>query len=224
MTDRTGCEEVRAAAPELALGVVAGDERARMLDHIARCPECRESVVDLANIGDELLTLAPNREPPIGFESRVISRLKLRRGSRRWIAAVAAAAVLGATISAGAVLWSTREDRDLGAHYREALSQADGRYFGARELRTEDNKKVGNVFIYAGRPSWVFVSFEDVGAGSFAAELETGDGETLPLGEFELGEKRTWGTALPIELKDASEFRVMRGNVVRYISSLDSDD
>lgn len=224
MTDRTGCEAVRAAAPELALGVVSGDERARMLDHVARCSECRETVIALANIGDELLTLAPDREPPIGFESRAISRLKLRRRSRRWIGAVAAAAIVAGALSAGTVLWSTSEERDLGAHYKQALSQADGRYFGARELRTGADEKAGSVFVYAGRQSWVFVSFEDEREGTFGAELETNDGETLRLGEVELSEeKRTWGTALPIELKDASELRIVSGGVVRYITALDED-
>jgi DNA ligase D len=42
------CEELRELAPELALGVVEGEERGRALEHLADCPECRRRVEELA--------------------------------------------------------------------------------------------------------------------------------------------------------------------------------
>lgn len=96
------CEELREPLAELALGIASGEQRARVLDHTDRCPHCQRLLGELALVGDELLTLAPEHEPPPGFEVRVIERLgspprprrrRLLRGRRgAALAAVAAAA------------------------------------------------------------------------------------------------------------------------------------
>src|SRR4029450_14086852 len=70
------CEEVRSLVPELALGIAAGDDRARALEHLADCPACRGRLEELSIVADELLLLAPAQEPPAGFESRVLGRLE----------------------------------------------------------------------------------------------------------------------------------------------------
>ncbi|HZB34425.1 MAG TPA: hypothetical protein VE465_29950 [Streptosporangiaceae bacterium] len=61
--------------PELAIGVAAGDERARLLGHLARCTPCRGTLVSASAAADSLLLLAPEREPPPGFETRVLGGL-----------------------------------------------------------------------------------------------------------------------------------------------------
>jgi predicted anti-sigma-YlaC factor YlaD len=70
-----GCTEVRELAAELALGVLAGEERAEALRHLDGCSACRRLVDDLAGAADRLLAAAPPVEPPAGFESRVAERL-----------------------------------------------------------------------------------------------------------------------------------------------------
>src|SRR3954467_14261846 len=69
------CQETRELASELALGVVEGEERGRALHHLADCPECRAEVEKFSDLADDLLLLAPHREPPVGFESRVLGEL-----------------------------------------------------------------------------------------------------------------------------------------------------
>ncbi len=69
------CDESRAAAPELALGVLDGEERALVLAHARGCRACRAHLDELAVVAQEILTAAPAREPPPGFESRVIGAL-----------------------------------------------------------------------------------------------------------------------------------------------------
>ena len=90
------CEETRALAPELALGVADGEERGRALEHLAGCADCRAEVERLSNVADELLLLAPRREAPPGFESRVLARVlpspKPRRRRLRAVLAPVAAA------------------------------------------------------------------------------------------------------------------------------------
>lgn len=69
------CDEVRAAAAELALGVLDGEERARVLAHARGCAACRAHLDELAVVAREILTAAPVHEPPPGFESRVLEAL-----------------------------------------------------------------------------------------------------------------------------------------------------
>jgi hypothetical protein len=66
---------MRELAPELALGVLTGEERGEARKHLASCPDCREYVLELTSVGDGLLALVPGAEPPIGFEDRLLSRM-----------------------------------------------------------------------------------------------------------------------------------------------------
>jgi hypothetical protein len=93
------CAEVRELAPELALGILSGAERAEVLLHVNGCARCQAYVAELTEAADAIPQLAPEAEPPVGFESRVLRRLDEgeRRTRRRWIAAavaVAAAAII----------------------------------------------------------------------------------------------------------------------------------
>ena len=70
-----GCADVDALAAELALGIVSGAERAAALEHLANCSACRARVDELAEVADDLLLLGPEREPPAGFEGRVLTAM-----------------------------------------------------------------------------------------------------------------------------------------------------
>ncbi len=69
------CDELRAMAAEVALGILSGAERADALGHMEHCVSCRVLVEGLAQTGDSLLLLAPEADPPMGFESRVAARV-----------------------------------------------------------------------------------------------------------------------------------------------------
>src|ERR671915_792893 len=99
MRDDLSCDEVRGLAPELALGIAAGEERARALRHLAACSECRRHLDDLSAVADDLLLLAPAHEPPVALESRVADRISGESRRPRWRRALPAAiaAVLAAT-------------------------------------------------------------------------------------------------------------------------------
>src|ERR1044072_6357916 len=90
------CAEVRELIPELAMGVASGDDRARALKHLAGCAACRRELEDVTATVDELLLLAPEHEPPLGFDARVLSAMRpaaARRRPRILLAVAAAAAV-----------------------------------------------------------------------------------------------------------------------------------
>jgi|SoiMethySBSTD1v2_1073268.scaffolds.fasta_scaffold00820_16 putative zinc finger protein len=79
MTDRPSCEHVREVAPDVALGLLTGEDRALALAHLERCDSCRAEVASLAVVADEVLLAAPETDPPAGFTSRVLERLAAER-------------------------------------------------------------------------------------------------------------------------------------------------
>jgi hypothetical protein len=99
------CAEVQELAPELALGILGGAERAEVVLHVNGCARCQAHVAELTEAADAIPLLAPEAEPPIGFETRVLRRLDEgeRRTRRRWIAAIAVAAAFAVIVSITAV-------------------------------------------------------------------------------------------------------------------------
>jgi hypothetical protein len=200
------CEEVRELAPELALGIVEGEERGRALEHLADCPECRRRVEELAEVADQLLLLAPHREVPVGFESRVLGRVlpSPRPRRLRLVLAPAAAAVAAAAI----VLAIVAPDLRTASHYRHTLDQANGKEFESYALRAGDTH-VGTVFSYEGSPSWVHIDV-DAGhrAGLTAADLVTDDGTQVPLRWFHMDPGGGSGGSIPVNPKHVSVLRL----------------
>ena len=95
------CAQLRDVAPELALGVLSGAERAEALMHVNGCGRCQAYVNELSEAADAIPLLAPEIEPPVGFEQRVLAAgpASRRRSVRRMVAAVAAAAAAAAILS-----------------------------------------------------------------------------------------------------------------------------
>jgi hypothetical protein len=207
MTADDRCYETRALAAELALGIADGEDRARVLDHLADCADCRREVESFSAVADELLVLAPEHEPPVGFELRVLRALEPPRAKRghaaRRIALVAAAVLVAAGITAGAMLLGFRDERRLAAHYRATLAQAQGSYFGAVRLHDAAGEPTGVVFAYRGSPSWLTITVASEHRASVqGAELVDASGERFPLASFRLVEG-VWGGPLPAGLESA---------------------
>jgi Putative zinc-finger len=95
------CAEVREFAPELALGILGGGERAEVILHVNGCARCQAYLAELTEAADAIPQLVPEIEPPVGFETRTLRRLdeNRRRSRRRWVASIAAVAAAVAIIS-----------------------------------------------------------------------------------------------------------------------------
>lgn len=197
------CEETRELISEVALGIADGEERARVLEHVAGCGDCRAELERQSTVADELLSLAPGLEPPLGFELGVRRAIEPPKPSRRRFLRplVAATAVVAAVaVTAGAMFASFDDDRRLADHYRTVLAQANGTYFGAVRLEDAAGRPGGVAFTYRGAPSWILVTvgraFRDSVAG---AELVERDGRRIPLESFELVDG-AWGGSIPGDL------------------------
>lgn len=219
MTRPPSCEEARALAPEVALGIASGEERASVLAHVRDCGECRRLLEGLAETADALLLLAPQEEPSGGFETAALARIGgRRRSSRRRLAQRVAAATLAAALGGGAVLWITAEDRRLGSRYRAALAEANGKYFGVLPLHGAGGDEAGHLFEYEGSPTWLFLVLEEpLETGEYTIRIEPRDGDPIDLDAGELQEGGlTWGSAIPLSLRlvDAVQIVDSRDDVV----------
>jgi hypothetical protein len=201
------CEETRELLPEVALGIADGADRARALEHLADCAECRLELDRQSTIADELLVLAPEEEPGPGFELGVLRAIEpppaRRRSILRPLPALAAAAA-AAVITAGAMLFAFRDDRRVADQYRATLARANGTYFGSVRLSDPAGRPGGVLYRYQGSPSWLLVTVAPPYRGPIErAELVLRNGRTIPLASFRLVDG-TWGGSLPVDLRDVA--------------------
>jgi len=209
------CEHTRQLSAELALGITDGAERARALAHLAECADCRRSVAELSDVADELLLLAPEREPPAGFESRVLARIEPApsRPARRWRRPllVLAPAAAAAALAVGVVLGVTADDRRLADQYRSTLAAANGRSFQAARLRAPGDVRAGVVYGYRGAPSWIFVSVaRPYRSRTYGVELALTSGERRRLPSLRIDPTSgTGGQAIPLDLDRVASVRLV---------------
>jgi Putative zinc-finger len=221
MPDERRCEELREALVELALGIASGEQRARVLEHAASCPACRRLLGELAQVGDELLRLAPEHEPPAGFELSVLERLRPPRRSgplaglrlrapRALVLASVAAALAAAAGTAAGVLVATREERQLGGQLQAVLSRAHGQYIAVTELRDGSGRERGLAFHYGGERSWVFVTLDrPLPPGRYVATLVPRAGAPRELGTFDLGSgDLSFGATTRLDLLQVTHLRL----------------
>ena len=200
------CAEVRELAPELALGIASGDERARALDHLSDCSGCRAHLTDLAGLADQLLLLAPAAEPPAGFESRVLDQLPTKQHSpraRRPRLAFAAGAFAAALATALLLIAFFADDRRLADDYRDVLAASGGRSLSVTALHDGNGAGAGHVLVFDGEPSWVFVTVTPDRIRRYRCEVVTRDGRRIPM-TWAAADRRTgsWGGATPVPLSD----------------------
>lgn len=211
MNPRPTCEEIQVLAPEVALGIASGDERALVLAHARSCSGCRKVMEELSVTADALLLLGPLHDPSSGFESTVLAEMKLGPQRARFRSKLIAAALTSMLLTGVAAFWMTSDERRVATYYREALAVANGKYFEVVPLHASGGERAGHLFAYEGRPSWVFLIFTTpMGPGRYEAELETPDGRIMTLGSMQIDSGDvTWGRDLPVGLKEVGLVRLL---------------
>jgi len=215
---RLSCAEVRDLAPELALGVLHGLDRADVLLHVDECAPCQAVVTEWAEVADHLPLLAPEIEPPAGFGRRVSER---RRGAdqrrrRRLVALVAAVAAAVAIVSVATVrivesTTGTPTTAVSGSRPVE-VAMRDGGGSGAA---------AGWVYVSDGHGVALTVDYR-VPDGEYSLQVTDDHGSTTRLGTVVVAHERgTWTGRSPsairpgstIALVDAAGIRVCQGTV-----------
>jgi hypothetical protein len=202
--DRVTCELFDEHADELALGQVGEPLRSNLLAHAGDCPHCHSLLDGLGTVVDRLLLVAPQAEPPAGFESRALARIgvpAVGRPSRRrtvvpvWVAAVALIAVGAGTFG---VAWLTGDRSPP-----EAV---------AATIVTVNGAEVGEVRLIAAPHPHVLVTVDAPRPGSDLrhCELQRADGTWVKVGTWEAADLAAgvWAVGVDAELLDATAMRV----------------
>ena len=193
------CDRLDDVAPELALGVLDGEERAGALRHLAACVDCRVVGAALGQIADSLLLLVPAADPPLGFESRVAARV-LRPTRRRRRATKVAAALAGAALVGGIAAALFVDDA------------SDDPAVTAAPLATPSGSEVGRVWSHDGDVDWLFMTVDSAAAAgrAYTCEAVLVDGRVVRLGAFRAdgAGRASWARPVGIPVDDVVAVRM----------------
>jgi anti-sigma factor RsiW len=188
------CDDFRDELPEFALGLLDGDERAALINHLSSCPSCRDEAAQLGLASDALLAAVAGDGPSVGFEDRVLARLPAaapgpddpapadelaarRRRPRLWLAVAAALLVLLLIAGiAAAVGRSTSGGANDASRVRTAM------------MLTTQGRVVGKVTVTA-HPTAVLVAapgWNDGGDHTYRLVVRLADGHTVDDGRIVL--------------------------------------
>jgi len=211
------CAQLREVAPELALGVLGGAERAEALIHVNECARCQALVNEFTEVADALPMLVPEHEPPAGFEQRVLSagRAERRRRTKRWVAAIAAAAAAAAIVSITVV-------RVVDAGNETAVVTTASEPVQAT-MMTPSGNPAGWAYVTNGRSVAIAVDY-GIEAGDYAVAVHPPGGDAVTIGTMTIADYRgSWtgrsDVPLPagstISLVDAKGTPACHGTVER---------
>ena len=180
-----GCEQHQAELSELALGVLTGRDRARILAHVESCPRCAEELEQLSRAADAVVQAAPEAEPPMGFEVRLFERMGVAdvRHTRRfrpprWVAGALAAAAAVVALAVGLSL-------SLSSPAPPSQSTAPPQGISTANL-VEHGTVVGRVAVHGGANPWMSMMLIDSSArGTVDCIVVTSDGARHQVGTFD---------------------------------------
>jgi hypothetical protein len=206
-----GCEQYGDELAELALGVLTGRERARVLFHVESCPRCAEELEILSRTADSVVQAAPDMEPPLGFEVRLFERMGLtdvaprRRRLRpsRWVPAVVGVAAAALALGLGLSLTSSSSPT--------VTAQPQGAHRVETAALVEHGTTVGHVMAVSGAKPWISMMMSDSSAhGMVDCVVVTNNGVTHHVGTFK-AEKGygAWISPLPVEPADVRTAEVV---------------
>ena len=210
----SACEAFDQDVAELALGLLDGAERDRLLAHASTCARCRTELDSLTLVGDRLTLLAPSAEPPAGFESVAVAAMgSARAGSRppgsqppvaRSLVAIAAAVVLVAL--------------GIGLLFGHGFSRGDSRVAaldraGVTTVRSGtfidgSGRSTGTVLATGGQRTLLVMTLAVAEPGSsYRCEVALADGSRHVVGTWvPAADQPAWSVTLPSAL-DAGSVR-----------------
>jgi anti-sigma-K factor RskA len=179
-----GCDAYADDLAELALGVLTGRARAKALSHVESCPRCAEDLEQLSRVADAVVQVAPDVEPPMGFEVRLFERMGMAdvRHTRRrlrpslWVPAAVAAAAVALALGLGLTMTSSPAPTATAPTHHGKVISADF---------VENGAAVGRVTAGGGVHPWLSMMLADSTArGTVNCIVVTADGVTHHVGTF----------------------------------------
>lgn len=211
------CLECQERAAELALGVLAGLERAEVLGHLQTCNRCQSTVTELAATANRLAGLLPEIDPPEGFDQRVLDAInppeddgripgpRTARERTPMIIALPAIAVLVAGVAFGLAGSERRIPNGPPVAAGPHISQRTLDLLAAPVMA--DRRRIGTAYILPRTPVWVVVSLSgadttpnDPTDDTVSCDLVRHDGSTVELGSFPLRDGHAdWATPTQVD-------------------------
>jgi anti-sigma factor RsiW len=215
-----GCSRYSDDLAELALGVLTGRDRARALAHVDECPRCAEELEQMSRVADTVLQVAPEVEPPVGFESRLFERMGVTDASRpprrrlralprlrsirprQWVPAAVAAAAFAAL---GLGLTTASAPPGIQANATHGTKTVLSGAF------VQHGETVGHVVAVGGDRPWMSMMLEDSTArGVVRCVVVTRDGVTHVVGSFVARDGYgAWVAPLHLDPKDVQKTEVV---------------
>jgi hypothetical protein len=223
VSGRSPCDDTEASLAELALGILPGDERARVLAHLEGCERCQVEAERLTATADTLLHLAPDIEPPLGLEVSLFERLgvsvpnpeikvarkriggslaRLSHGGRAF--AAAAAVTVGIALGFGGG-WVANPGASVATNsYTHYVASATA-------TLTSDTRDIGTVVTVGGSPGWMLMTVQYGSLnGSVTCEITASNGERMTVGSFRLHDGHgAWAARLPSSVESIRSARIV---------------
>ena len=206
------CTRFAELAPELALGLADSDQRSELIEHANACIGCQRYLDSLTFASEQLLTGAPEVEPPSGFETRVLDRICQSDAAaavavgtapaRRWgmwRALAVAAAVIVAAVGGVAIAHRPARTVIAGTVVQGTIVRADGSLAGVVRLLDAPRPMI---VVTIGAPR----RFE----GRVTCELVLSDGRVVQVGSWSADDiaAGVWASGVSAELLHASRMNV----------------
>jgi Putative zinc-finger len=213
LDDPLGCDAFQDDLAELALGILSGRDRVAVLEHVESCERCSAELERLSLVADALLGLAPEIEPPVGFELRLAERLQspagphhrhVRHHRRAGVLAIAALVLAVLGFGLGAFIGPP------GMNVRSPSAQEN---LTSAKLSSHGHV-MGEVMISSGTPAWMFMTV-DAGAWSskVTCEVTLAGGKVVTIGVFKLSNGYgAWGAPLPAAAHEVRSARLISPN------------
>ncbi len=195
-SDQFSHDALRESLAECALEVLDGRQRAAVMAHVETCEECDAELRALSSTSEALVTVPVAQDPPLGFESRVMDRIRRSDAPvalRRWrpLHLAAAATVFVAAVGVGWALDHATSSSNPTVAIRSHVIE--------RKL-VSSGHTVGAIYVDTSRPDWMFVSIDAPGAPSrVRCEVVTNSGRHDLVGTFWLSAGYgAWGKSLDV--------------------------
>ncbi len=209
--DSRACESIEDELTELSLGTLFGRCRSEVLDHVESCSHCTTTLERLSTAADALLLLAPEIEPPLGFELRLAEKLQApatRPRPRRLLRASVLSAAAMIIVALGFVIGARATPHDVNHPGQSASVDLTGANL------TSHGQVLGKVVISRGSPAWMFMTINgDAWSGTVTCEVTLAGGKVETIGVFRLsGGYGAWGAPLTSPASTVRSARLIAPN------------
>lgn len=220
-----GCDFVESVAAEFALGSLTGADRSIAIAHLDACDRCRALVKHLSSAADSLLLMAPEMEPPAGFEVRLLARRERAMSGAASPVGVSVAAPAANEISASITPLRPRARLAVGAVAAAAVAVAGvgigfavaprpaSRPAALVSLRsaplTDRGATLGEVVISEGSPSWVLMTLDKPGWSGWVECQVTSGGHARNIGSFFVRNSGSWGVQMSSSGRAVTSARII---------------